>query len=540
MDSLASCPYPCAGDQGHQDVSPISDYGLQEILLVVLAAGFAYALRGVLVRFLRSVAKQTSSPFRDFAVRLLDEALVFSVVMLAAWYLLKTWDWQSVALGVKPIWVAGVGVIIARFVGSVLAIYGQRIGASESNERLAAAWPIVNRIVYFLIVLAGVLLALYVLDRSGDAVGNVVDDLHTDAADLWNQVRLRINNKLWEDSLAVVLAAWLGYMFRGVLVRILQLAAKRTAGLFDDFAVRLLDEALVLSVVMLAAVSLLDLWKLHSAALWAKSIWIAGGGVVIARFVGPALTIYEQRIGASDPNEALAAAWPIVNRIISFLIVLAGVLIALSLHDISLNHVLAGTGLVGAAIAFLARDMLTNFIAGVVLLADRPFEVGDRIGLGGTADAGTTWGEVVEIGVRTTTLRTPENALIVVPNGEAMRRDIVNYTRLGPGIEVRIPLSVAGEADLEQVESALEAVARRVSGVRPEPAPRALTLGLDAPSATVELRVWIDTIDVRAQVMGALTKASIKTIQAHGWLPSVGEGAERAERTERAGEGSAG
>ena len=137
--------------------------------------------------------------------------------------------------------------------------------------------------------------------------------------------------------------------------------------------------------------------------------------------------------------------------------------------------------------------------------------------------------------MRTTRLRTPENVLIVVPNGEAMRRDIVNYTRLGPGIEVGIPLSVAREADLEQVGSALEAAARQVPGVRPEPAPRALALGLDSPSATVELRVWIDTVDERAQVVDALTRASIKTIQAHGWLPSVDKGG-----AQRPGGGSAG
>ena len=170
---------------------------------------------------------------------------------------------------------------------------------------------------------------------------------------------------------------------------------------------------------------------------------------------------------------------------------------------------------------------MANFIAGLVILTDKPFEVGDRIGLGETSEVSTTWGEVIEIGVRTTRLRTPENVIIVVPNGKAMRRDIVNFTRMGPRIEMGIPLSVAVDADLEQIGSALEAAARRVPGVQPEPAPRTLVLGLESSSVTVELRVWIDSVDIRTQVMDTLTRVSIKTIQEQRCLPSVGADTER-------------
>ena len=228
-----------------------------------------------------------------------------------------------------------------------------------------------------------------------DHLISLIISLVSDAVELVKSGISLIGDHRWLQSLFVVLFAWLAYVFRGVFIRFLQSVAKRTSVRFDEFAVHLLDEVLILSVVIYAAHHLLKLWEWESAVLWVKPIWIAGVGVPIARFVGSMLTLYEQRIGASGSNEALAAAWPIINRSICFLIVLSGVLIALDMRDTSVNAVfLYGTGAVGVVIAFLARDMLANFIAGVVLLTDRPFEVGDRIGLGGTAGAdplGARW-----------------------------------------------------------------------------------------------------------------------------------------------------
>jgi hypothetical protein len=76
--------------------------------------------------------------------------------------------------------------------------------------------------------------------------------------------------------------------------------------------------------------------------------------------------------------------------------------------------------------------------------------VGDRIEVWAAPVNSATWGDVVEIGLRATKIRTTDNLIIVIPNNEIMRRDIVNYTASGSHIRLRIPVSIAYNADSEK------------------------------------------------------------------------------------------
>ena len=110
--------------------------------------------------------------------------------------------------------------------------------------------------------------------------------------------------------------------------------------------------------------------------------------------------------------------------------------------------------MVGLALSLAAKDTLSNLIAGVLLIMDRPFQVGDRIELWNAPNETGTWGDVIEIGIRATKIRNPDNLVVVVPNNEIMQRDIINYTMSGQDIRLRIPFSVAYESDIERAQGA--------------------------------------------------------------------------------------
>jgi small-conductance mechanosensitive channel len=84
----------------------------------------------------------------------------------------------------------------------------------------------------------------------------------------------------------------------------------------------------------------------------------------------------------------------------------------------------AGAGVAGIDIGFAANDTLSNLIAGVLLIIDRPFEVGDRIEVWSAPKNAATWGDVIDIGLRATKIRTTDNIVIVISNNEMMKRDI--------------------------------------------------------------------------------------------------------------------
>ena len=84
---------------------------------------------------------------------------------------------------------------------------------------------------------------------------------------------------------------------------------------------------------------------------------------------------------------------------------------------------------------------------------------------------------MIEIGLRATKIRNPENLVVVVPNNEIMQRDILDYTMSGEHIRLRIPFSCASDSDIEKAELLLREAAAEVLGVQMDPEPIVLVRG---------------------------------------------------------------
>ena len=111
---------------------------------------------------------------------------------------------------------------------------------------------------------------------------------------------------------------------------------------------------------------------------------------------------------------------------ISFYVVMAFVLLAaLGELGIETTSLVAALGAAGLAIGLALQGSLTNFAAGIIIIIFRPFRVGDWI------EADDHSGYVMEIELLTTTLRTHDNRLVVIPNGDLTDDALVNYSTLG-------------------------------------------------------------------------------------------------------------
>ncbi len=105
--------------------------------------------------------------------------------------------------------------------------------------------------------------------------------------------------------------------------------------------------------------------------------------------------------------------------------IFVGILVALSAVNINVTTLIASLGVAGFALGFALKDILENFIAGILLLFARPFELNDQVKLGEFE------GTVIDIQIRTTSLRTYDNELVVIPNSKVYTNTVVNHTRLG-------------------------------------------------------------------------------------------------------------
>ncbi len=240
---------------------------------------------------------------------------------------------------------------------------------------------------------------------------------------------------------------------------------------------------------------------------WVWGIWIVVVFIPLSSFVGNLLRAFEKRIVSRRDRTMLdETAWPMINRAIRFTIIALGVLLAMTYLGIEIAPFLAGAGVVGLALSLAAKDTLSNLIAGVLLIMDRPFQVGDRIELWSAPRETGTWGDVIEIGLRATKIRNPDNLVVVVPNNEIMRRDIINYTMSGAGIRLRIPFACAYESDIECAKRLLVAEALQVQGVENDPLPIVIVRGFGPSEVKLELRVWIEQARERRRIADEITE----------------------------------
>lgn len=231
-----------------------------------------------------------------------------------------------------------------------------------------------------------------------------------------------------------------------------------------------------------------------------------------------ALTYLEQRLAARTNTKVDDIIFDLLNRFSGAILYVTAVILALDVVGINVMPFIAGAGVAGIAIGFAAKDTLSNLIAGVLLIIDRPFEVGDRIEVWSAPKDSASWGDVIDIGLRATKIKTTDNIVIIIPNNEIMKRDIVNYTILTAKIRVRVNIGIAYEADIQKAKAVIIDVARRMDWAADTPAPKVVVRNFGDSSVDLQLRVWIkearrrmDTISfVIDQVKEAFDQAGIE------------------------------
>jgi small conductance mechanosensitive channel len=219
---------------------------------------------------------------------------------------------------------------------------------------------------------------------------------------------------------------------------------------------------------------------------WSGRVLAALAIFVVGRFVARALSEWFARVvGRVGADQTL-------TRFFSSLIYIAGlvfvVLTAASALGVPTTNFLAIVGAAGLAIGLALKDSLSNFSSGAMLVFFRPFRVGDFIQAAGVS------GTVDSIGMFSTVLQTPDNAMVTVPNSLVYGNTITNLTaQTTRRIDVTLALSYDDSiADAKQtIGRIMEADAR----LRAEPAPEIVVNDLSATSVGIAVRVWVATAD---------------------------------------------
>jgi small conductance mechanosensitive channel len=161
-----------------------------------------------------------------------------------------------------------------------------------------------------------------------------------------------------------------------------------------------------------------------------------------------------------------------------------GTILALDQLGFNVTSLIAGLGVAGLALGFAAKDTLANFIAGVTILWDRPFRVGDRV------EADGEFGQVKKITLRSTRIHTGDNKVVIIPNQNIVNSKIINHT-MQASLRMVIPYGIAYEADIAQARAVVLAVVEGDDRIRERPPPEVGVIELAASSVNMELRLWL-------------------------------------------------
>ena len=340
---------------------------------------------------------------------------------------------------------------------------------------------------------------------------------------LWRAALEYAADRWYESLLVVVSATIFYYIVRWILTRMKKQWVQHTETHLDDYLVEFLLSAGSLSIIAWGVWRLVVIWSVPNpagepplAASWVLAIWVGWLFLPLSRFLGNVLQVVEAEVVKKGDTTLDETAFPLINRTVRFLVLALGAVLALDLLGLNIAPLLAGAGVMGLALSLAAKDTLSNLIAGVLLIMDRPFKVGDRIELWTAPNETGTWGDVIEIGLRATKIRNPDNLVVIVPNSLIMVRDIVNYTMSGEDIRLRIPFSVAYESDVERAKVLLVDAAKQVEGVKLSPEPIVIVRGFGPSDVQIQLRVWILEARMRRRIADEITGRAVNAFAEAG------------------------
>lgn len=177
-----------------------------------------------------------------------------------------------------------------------------------------------------------------------------------------------------------------------------------------------------------------------------------------------------------------------VARLAGYFFILLGWFVALQTMGINLSSLALFAGALGVGIGFGLQNIVSNFISGIILLAERPVAVGDRVEVGGVA------GRITQINLRSTMVVTNDNISIIVPNSDFVSSPVINWSHGDPKVRMRLPVGIAYGSDVEQFRQSMLEVARAHPAVLPQPEPFVYFIGFGDSSLNFEVSVW--TIDL--------------------------------------------
>jgi len=192
-----------------------------------------------------------------------------------------------------------------------------------------------------------------------------------------------------------------------------------------------------------------------------------------------------------------------LSRMSQYVIVVIGILLSFQFLGIDLTGLAVIFGLLSVGIGFGLQNVTANFISGLIVMFERPITIGDRVEVAGVE------GDVIEINIRSTKIRTLNNISIIVPNTEFVSNNVINYSHGDSSFRLDINVGVSYSSDLNTVLKALDEVANEHSKIMKNPPHQVHLTEFGDSSWDMQLRVWVPNVKERYILRNELHQAIV-------------------------------
>jgi MscS family membrane protein len=229
------------------------------------------------------------------------------------------------------------------------------------------------------------------------------------------------------------------------------------------------------------------------------------GAYLLSNLTGAIINWYKNDIAPRTGSDLDESLLPFVSKAMGVTVFILATLMAMSVLNIEITPLLATLGVGGIAIALAAQELLSNLFGAFAILSDRPYKIGDRIQI-----SNDLIGDVVEIGLRSTRLKTLDNRLIVVPNSDISKSNIINYTLPDTRVRLDITVGISYDADVDKASGILLDIAKTTTGALADPAPKVYVKGFGDFSVNLLMHVWISDFKLNLDVADHIYRETLK------------------------------
>ena len=232
------------------------------------------------------------------------------------------------------------------------------------------------------------------------------------------------------------------------------------------------------------------------------------------QFISNFFQWYGQEMAARTETKLDDQLMPFFRRVALIILSAIGLITLFAHFGVDVSALVTTLGIGSLAIALAAQAALADTISGFIIMIDRPFRIGDRIEV---TDL-DTWGDVVDIGFRSSRIRTRDNRMVIIPNSVISKSLVVNHSYPDSQYRIQIEVGVGYNSDLELVRQTLVSAVEKVEGVLQNQPVEALFLQFGDSALIFRVRWWIDSyVDTRRMfdkvntaIFNALNEAGVE------------------------------